>query len=63
MFTKDHIRQLVYNLEILSINSEHAHEDSVVYICDWMKSQECPMNSENGWSYLKDENDKIIESL
>jgi hypothetical protein len=35
MFTNDHIRQLVYNLEILSINSEHAHEDIVVWICDF----------------------------
>jgi hypothetical protein len=35
MFTKNHIRQLVYNLEILSINCEHAHEDNVVWICDF----------------------------
>jgi hypothetical protein len=32
---KDHIKQLVYNLETMSMNSEHAQDDNIVWICDF----------------------------
>ncbi|KAJ1275599.1 hypothetical protein BS78_05G147300 [Paspalum vaginatum] len=33
--TKEHIKQLVYNLENMAISSEDAKDDNVVWICDF----------------------------
>ncbi|KAL6624467.1 hypothetical protein ACP70R_031788 [Stipagrostis hirtigluma subsp. patula] len=33
--TKEHIKQLVYNLENMSMNSEDAQEENVVWMCDF----------------------------
>jgi len=33
--TKEHIKQLVYNLEILALSSEGAQEENVVWMCDF----------------------------